>query len=448
MKMMKEKIESNFNDFIEDFKTLIRIPSVYEEDESPYPFGKNVDIALKEMLAIADKLGFDTFYDPNGYYGYAEYGNGDEMIGILGHLDVVPPGDLKKWNNEPFNPVIKDGKIFGRGTQDDKGPTLGAMYALKALIDSGVEINKKIRFIYGTDEELLWRGINEYNKKERIPDYGFTPDSNFPLTYAEKGLIQLNLVAKNETHIRLKGGDAYNAVPSKIVYDTKDADALGEALEKLNFEYKKDDNVITVMGKSVHAKDSEKGINAICRLLMAMDKIGLESKSIDFIVENILEDALATKIFGDCKDKASGALKFNVGKIHMDENSEILNIDIRFPVSIDKQFVLDQLGEVVEKYGFTIEEHDYLRAVYTPLDSQLVKTLMESYVEITGDSKSEPISSGGATYARAMDNCVAFGAAFPYTEETEHQPNECIKLDEIKMAIEIYTCALLKLLKY
>ncbi|PAB57757.1 M20 family metallopeptidase [Anaeromicrobium sediminis] len=447
MKIIKEKIESNFNEFIEDLQELIRIPSVYEDDKSSYPFGKNIDASLKATLAIAKKLGFHTFYDPNGYYGYADYGHGDEMIGVLGHLDVVPAGDLKKWDTDPFDPVIKDGKLFGRGTQDDKGPTLAAMYALKSLIDSNVKINKKVRFIFGTDEENLWRGINEYNKKERIPDYGFTPDSNFPLTYAEKGLLQVNLIAKNETPIRLNGGDAYNSVPSQISYEATDSDSLVECLEELNFEYKRNNDTITVIGKSVHAKDSEKGINAICRLLIAMDKMGLKSKCIDFIVENILEDALATKIFGECEDEVSGHLKFNVGKINIDENNEILNIDMRIPVSVDKEFVLNKLSETVEKYGFVIEENDYLRSIYTPLDSKIVTTLMEAYVEVTGDSKNSPISSGGATYARAMDNCVAFGATFPYSAQTEHQPNEYIKLDEMKMAMEIYSCAFLKLLK-
>ncbi|WP_246637580.1 M20 family metallopeptidase [Crassaminicella profunda] len=447
MKIIKEKIESNFDEFIEDLKGLIQIPSVYEEDESPYPFGENIDTALKEMLSIAKKLGFKTFCDPKGYYGYAEYGNGHEMIGILGHLDVVPPGDLKKWDTAPFHPTIKDGKLFGRGTQDDKGPTLGAMYAFKALIDSGVQINKKVRFIYGTDEESLWRGIAQYKKKEKMPDYGFTPDADFPLIYAEKGLLQINLVAKNETNIRLEGGDAYNSVPSKILYDTKDADTLAKILDQLNFEYKKENNSIIVMGKSVHAKDSEKGINAICRLLIGMNKMGLKSKCIDFVVENILEDALAKKVFGKCEDDASGPLKFNIGKIKIDDSHETLNIDIRIPVTVEKEFVLDKLNEVIAKYGFRMEENDYLRSIYTPLDSELVKTLMDAYVEVTGDSKSLPISSGGATYARAMDNCVAFGVAFPYTEETEHQPNEHIQLDEMKRAIEIYACALLKLLK-
>ncbi|MCT4508465.1 MAG: M20 family metallopeptidase [Tepidibacter sp.] len=447
MNNIKEKIELNFNDFVANLQNLIRIPSVYEEDNSKYPFGKNIDDALKEMLSIAEKLGFKTYYDPNGYYGYAEYGSGEEMVGVLGHLDVVPAGDLKKWNTNPFDPVIVDGKLFGRGTQDDKGPTLAAMYAFKALLDSDATINKKIRFIYGTDEENLWKGIAEYNKKETIPDYGFTPDASFPLIYAEKGLLQVDLVAKNETDIRLNGGDAYNSVPSNVSYDCEDPEKLEEVLKELGFEYKREENNITVIGKSMHAKDSEKGVNSIARLLIAMNKIGLKSKSIDFVVDNIMEDALATNIFGECTDEASGNLKFNIGKISIDEEKEVLNIDIRIPVTVKKEFVMNNLNEVAKKYGFDIEENDYLRSIYTPLDSELVKTLMESYVEITGDTKSQPISSGGATYARAMDNCVAFGPAFPYSKETEHQPNEYIELDEIKTAIEVYSSALVKLLK-
>lgn len=446
MKIVKENIESKFNEFTEDLKELIRIASVYEEDESPYPFGENIDKSLKKMLDIAEKLGFDTYYDPQGYYGYAEYGKGDEMIGILGHLDVVPAGDIKKWETGPFNPVIKDGKFFGRGVQDDKGPTLGAMYALKAIIDRGIEINKKVRFIYGTDEERLWQGISKYNENEKIPDYGFTPDANFPLIYAEKGLLQVDLIAKNESGVILSGGDAYNSVPSKISYETDRTHELSHHLESMGFEHKKEENSVTVMGKSVHAKDAENGINPICRLAMAMRKMGSRSKCIDFIADHINEDALAKSIFGECRDDMSGALKFNIGKINMDEHREVLNVDMRIPVSVEKEFVLERLEAAAGIYGFEIEENDYLKSIYTPLDSELVKILMQSYEEVTGDMESRPISSGGATYARAIDNCVAFGATFPHSDETEHQPNEYVMVDDMKMAINIYSCAIMKML--
>lgn len=445
---VNEKIETSFESFIEDLKKLISIPSVYSEDESTYPFGEAIDRALKETLSIADKLGFETFYDPEGYYGYAQYGTGDEMIGILGHLDVVPAGDAKKWNTPAFEPTIIDGCIFGRGVQDDKGPVLTAMYALKSVIDSGVPIGKKIRFIYGTDEERLWKCIAQYNKKEQIPNYGFTPDANFPLIYAEKGLLQVDLKASNESGLILSGGDAYNSVPSSITYESEHAEVLAQKLEELGFEYKRSENILTVVGKSVHAKDSEKGINAVCRLLMAMDRAGLQSKASDFITEYINEDALAKSIFGECTDEMSGALKFNIGKLSMDSDFEILNIDIRIPVSVEKEFVVEKLTEAALKHGFEMSENDYLRSIYTPLDSPVVKALMASYQEVTGDFESPAISSGGATYARAMDNCVAFGPAFPYTVETEHQPNEFVKLEELKLAMQIYSNAIIKLLAF
>lgn len=445
MNILNQKIETNFESFLEDLKTLISIPSVYEEDNSPYPFGKNIDDALKSMLSIAEKIGFTTYYDPEGYYGYADYGTGSETIGILGHLDVVPAGDLKEWHTNPFEVSIVDGKIYGRGVQDDKGPTLAAMYGVKAVIDSGVSINKKIRFIFGTDEERLWECIKKYNEKEQIPDYGFTPDANFPLIYAEKGLLQIDLIADNESSLCFKGGDAYNSVPSNITIEDDHLAEIATELIALNFDFKQEDQKLTVFGKSFHAKDAEKGTNAITRLLMAMKNAGLSSKSIEFITKYINEDALALNIFGPCSDEMSGKLKFNVGKIELNEKEEKLFIDMRIPVSVTKEFVMEKLEKVTSEFGFKIRENDYLRSIYTPLDSKLVKSLMSAYQEVTGDLESQPISSGGATYARAMDNCVAFGMTFPHSKETEHQPNEYATVEDMKNATKIYANAIAKL---
>ena len=443
---MKKLIEANFDQFLEDLQSLISIPSVYAKDDSPYPFGENIDKALKEMLSIAEKLGFVTYYDPKGYYGYADYGSGDTMIGVLGHLDVVPAGDLKHWTNPPFEVTLKDGRVYGRGVQDDKGPTLTAMYAFKAAVESGLQVNKKVRFIFGTDEENLWRCINRYNELEQIPDYGFTPDANFPLIFAEKGLLQVDLSAKALSDISLSGGDAYNSVPSSMTFTSAKADEIAKSLQDLGFEYTKDADSIAVTGKSAHAKDADKGINAISRLLMAMDRAGMKTACSNFVTEFINEDALATKIFGECSDEMSGALKFNIGKISMDSEKEVLNIDMRIPVSVSKEFVMEKLTSAAAIHGFEISENDYLRSIYTPLDSPLVKSLMDAYQEVTGDLKSEPISSGGATYARAIDNCVAFGAAFPHSEETEHQPNEYATIEDLKTAMEVYSVAFQKLL--
>lgn len=450
MSQYRELIEKDFDMFLSDLKTMIQIPSVYTEDESTTPFGRGIQDALDTMLAICEKLGFKTYCDPDGYYGYADIGSGDEVIGVLGHLDVVPPGDLDKWHTDPFDAVVKDGNLYGRGTQDDKGPTLAALYALKSVMDTGLTLNKKIRFIFGTDEELLWRGIAKYAEKEVMPDYGFTPDANFPLIYAEKGLLQVDLIAEGTDQVTIIGGDAYNAVPSTISYKCADKDVAGKLvtyMEANQYDYTVEGSELTVIGKSVHAKDADKGINAIARLCLGLKEQGLSSKAIDFITSEVAEDALATKIFGDCADEASGALKFNIGKINVSNEQEIINIDIRIPVETRKDYVWSKLSEVSKAYGFELKENDYLKSIYTPLDAPLVKTLLEAYREVSGDMDSEPVSSGGATYARAMDNCVAYGAAFPTSKETEHQPNEFINLDELKMAMDVYATAFAKLLK-
>ena len=178
------------------------------------------------MLEITRSLGFKTYIDPKGYYGYAEIGQGEELLAVLCHLDVVPAGDLSDWETPPFEATIKDGWIHGRGVKDDKGPSLAALYAVKALMDAGVTFNKRIRFIYGTDEETLWRCMARYNELEETATLGFAPDSSFPLTYAEKGLLQIKLHGPGSQALAIEAGEAFNVVPAKASYTGNLADSL------------------------------------------------------------------------------------------------------------------------------------------------------------------------------------------------------------------------------
>lgn len=433
------QLEKNFPMFIEDLNKLISIPSVLEEDNSTYPFGENIQKALETMLEICKNLGFRTYIDPEGYYGYAEIGEGEKLVGVLGHLDVVPAGDLSKWDNPPFEPIVKDGKYYGRGSQDDKGPTLAAIYSLKALLDCGFDLNYRARFIFGTDEENLWRDMPKYVEKEEMPTVGFTPDSKFPLIYAEKGLLQCKLTAKNESGMVFKGGDAFNSVPSSMTVERDEK--LIETLKKLNYEFVEKDGKVEIVGKGVHAQIAEQGVNAINRYFHALTEMGVETKSGKFIVENLIGHNFAEPIFGEVKDEHSGELKFNVGKVEFTEENEILCIDMRIPVTSTKEFVVETLTKKAKEYGFEYAQHDYLKSIYVPLESDLIKTLMSAYQEVTGDMESQPIASGGATYARAMENCVAFGYVLPNGVKTEHQPNEYILLDDMKVAMKIYMTA-------
>mgnify|MGYP003619438161 FL=1 len=423
---------------------LIRIPSVCDEGAGGFPFGPGVDNALRKVLEIAGGLGFRTHYGEGGYYGYAEVGEGQEMLGIMGHLDVVPAGNLEDWATHPFDPVERDGMLYGRGTQDDKGPTLAALFAVRTLMDAGVTFNKRIRFIFGTDEETLWRGIQRYKEREEIPSMGFTPDARFPLVYAEKGLLQCVLEAKNESGLRISGGSAFNAVPDSATLYSTHHDDLAEELHSLKFDFARNNEQLIVTGQAAHAMEPECGVNAIARLCIGLDALGTESGAVRFIAREIGEDPYATRIFGTREDKPSGKLRLNVGKLDIGD-TEHISIDCRIPVTVPKEKVVRKLSAAAQRYGLAYREFDWLAPIYLPLDHFLIKTLARVYGLISGDLITPPIATGGATYARAMDNCVAFGALFPNEPNTEHQPNERAVLKNLYRAMEIYAQAIYEL---
>ena len=428
---------------VKTLERLISVPSYNQPAEEGAPFGKGIRNALDEMMKICDELGFKTYEDPDGYYGYAEVGSGDKIFGVICHLDTVPAGDLGKWKHNPFKGTVINDAVYGRGSQDDKGPGIAALYAVKALMDQGYHFNQRIRFIYGTDEEILWRGIAEYNKKEAPIDSGISPDAEFPLIYAEKGLQQSYLVGPGTDQLKINLKNAFNAVPDSAVYDGPKQDEVKAALDKHGFEYTSDDNSITVIGKSVHAMMAPEGTNAVLRLVIALDDV-FDFKPLDFIGKLFKEDATGSNVLGDVRDE-SGQLTFNISSLEINENETRMQIDLRIPVTIDRDNLLAKLSKQVAAYDLKYVHFDYLAPLYVPKDSKLVQTLMKVYKEQTGNVDAEPQISGGATFARTMNNCVAFGGMLPTTPDYMHQANEQWPLPDMYKAMEIYAQAIKKL---
>lgn len=428
---------------VKTLERLISVPSYNQPAEEGAPFGKGIRNALDEMMKICDELGFKTYEDPDGYYGYAEVGSGDKIFGVICHLDTVPAGDLGKWKHNPFKGTVINGAVYGRGSQDDKGRGIAALYAVKALMDQGYHFNQRIRFIYGTDEEILWRGIAEYNKKEAPIDSGISPDAEFPLIYAEKGLQQSYLVGPGTDQLKINLKNAFNAVPDSAVYDGPKQDEVKAALDKHGFEYTSDGNSITVIGKSVHAMMAPEGTNAVLRLAIALDDV-FDFKPLDFIGKLFKEDATGSNVLGDVRDE-SGQLTFNISSLEINENETRMQIDLRIPVTIDRDNLLAKLSKQVAAYDLKYVHFDYLAPLYVPKDSKLVQTLMKVYKEQTGDVDAEPQISGGATFARTMNNCVAFGGMLPTTPDYMHQANEQWPLPDMYKAMEIYAQAIKKL---
>ncbi len=389
---------------------LVRIPSVCDEGAGGYPFGEAIDQALRKALQIAGDLGFKTHYGDGGYYGYRRDRRGEEMLGILGHLDVVPPGKLADWDRDPFDPVEKDGMLYGRGTQDDKGPLLAALFAVKALMDAGVKFNKRVRFIFGTDEETLWRCINRYKEKEELPDMGFSPDSRFPLTYAEKGLLQLHLEGSNESGLRLSGGSAFNAVPDMMFYEGERQDDLANKLDELGFAYERNDRWDRSQGQS-RSCDDPRGRHQCHRPSVhrpAGDRHRVQS-------DPISSPRRSAKIRMPRASSASAPTRppASSSSTWARSSSARWNGSPSIPASrspYPRKRLSTKLSAAAARYGLEYKEFDWLAPIYLPLDHFMIKTLMKVYRQHSGDAVSEPRASGGATYARAMDNCVAFGA--------------------------------------
>ncbi|APU71540.1 M20 family metallopeptidase [Companilactobacillus crustorum] len=429
---------------INDLKQLVGVASFNEPAQDKAPFGKGPKAALDKMMELADNLGFKTYEDPEGYYGYADIGEGDQTFGIVGHLDEVPAGNLDAWDVEPYQLTEKDGKLYGRGTQDDKGPTVSAIYAIKAILDKGYKFNKKIRVIFGTDEEILWRCLAEYNKKEDPIDLGIAPDAEFPLIYAEKGLQQSYLTGPGSTELNLDLENAFNAVPGKAIYNGPKQSEVMAALKKHNFDAEQKDNEIEVHGKSVHAMNAPEGINAVVRLGIALADVFPDIKVLQFL-KSFGEDANATNLLGDVSDDVSGKLTFNISSLKITPEESRMQIDMRIPVKIDHDELIEQVSEAVAKFDMKYENFDYVAPLYVPTDSNLVKTLMKTYQDLTGDMDSKPAISGGATFARTMHNCVAFGGMLPTTPDFMHQANENWSKADMRKAMEIFAEAIYRL---
>lgn len=463
-------VESMKNDIIADVQDIISYKSIESKPEPGAPFGVEMRRCLDRTLEICKKLGINT-ENFDGYAGHAEYGEGDEIIGILVHVDVVPEGS--DWSHEPYGGEVNDGKIFGRGTIDDKGPAIAAIYGLKAAMDSGVKFNRRVRIIIGCDEESgRWGCMKHYFKHAETPMCGFSPDADFPIINSEMGIIILNLEKEFEQNKKsqcgglriksIKGGNKVNMVPDYCECELeikKDfTDRIKKTVEYMNkvkdksFELEMHDDkcIIKSYGVSAHGATPDKGVNAISQLISCICRLPLcESAQTDYI--NFLESHIGMetdgKSFGVAmSDEVSGKLIFNLGTIDMNEEKASVGINIRYPVTKSGNDVYDILRKKSSDAGVKVIEGDGKDPLYVPADNFMVKILQKVYEDATGQ-KANLISIGGGTYARAIKNAVAFGPLFPGKEETAHQKDEYIEIDDLMMCTKIYAKAIYELVK-
>ncbi len=466
-----DEVVKRKEELIQDTQKLLQIKSVLDENHtSPdAPLGFGVKEALEFMLKMGEKDGFRS-KNVGNLAGYLEFGEGEESVGILCHVDVVPEGD--GWSSDPYGAEIRDGKIYARGAIDDKGPTMAAYYAMKIVKELGLPINKRIRMIIGTDEESDWRCVDHYFKHEEMPTLGFAPDADFPIIFAEKGIADFDLVQKdvhkNQSKseckmelVRFEAGRRYNMVP-----DFAKAAVLLKA-ENTNFIQKYDDFlkthtlkgkyhvdngelILELEGVSAHGMEPNNGKNAGLFLAKFLQENNDDPNAwpfLNFAVEYFYEDSRGVNLGVSFADEISGELTVNVGKMAYDPlNGGIFGVNLRYPVKNDMEKTKKQLTEVVTKHGFSIQNYSDSKPHHVDENSELIRVLKKVYVEQTGE-EAELLAIGGGTYARSLTSGVAFGPLFPGREDIAHQKDEYMYIEDLLKATAIYAQAIYELAK-
>ena len=450
------------DELIKDLQDSIRIKSVEEEAKPGMPFGEGPAKALEHFLSVGEKLGFKAENFDN-YAGHIDFGTDDqeEMVGILGHVDVVPEGT--GWDHDPYGAEIVDNKMFGRGTLDDKGPMMICLYAMKALKDAGVPLKRKVRMILGANEETGWGCMKHYFEKLQMPHpaVSFTPDSEFPVTFAEKGILRALFKVKTDADIAVKAGNVFNAVPESATITLplsykeaaeRELPLYNEGKEnKVSFEITENKIVVTSKGVAAHAAHPSLGYNSLSALMIFLGRLDIKENGFKEMIKffnDKIQMEFNGKLLGlNLVDEPSGEITINFGKCYVENGELIVSMDMRFPVTFEAESIKEKLFAVLSEYGLTFEPLKEEKPLYVPKDNFLVKTLMEVYQDMTGDMESQPISTGGGTYAKAVSNCVAFGALLKGTPDSMHQKNECIDLASLDTLLPLFVETIYRLAK-
>lgn len=433
MMNLHNRINSYEKDMIRDLKRLIAHNSVEGEPKPGAPCGEAVAAAVDEALAIAAELGLSN-RNVDGWAAEASLGEGDDYVAVLGHLDIVPVGN--DWSFDPLGGEIADGKIYGRGTNDDKGPMIAALYALKALKEEGAELGSAVRVIMGTCEETGGPDIENYLEKNPQPKAGFTPDASFPVIFAEKGILRVDIskrIKPSEITIKeLTGGSAPNMVP-----------------DKASLTYQLDDEIksLVLKGLSAHGSTPELGENAIIKLFKSIKQLDRKlAQEMDFLLD-AFQDLNGKHLGIGFSDEPSGELTCNLGLMKFEDGVLTLTLDIRIPVTYSNEDVEGALNIKFATKGWDLTFGEFTAPLYYPEDLPMIQSLMEVYRSVTEDQTAKPVAIGGGTYAKAMDNIVAFGPGLPGRDEVAHIADEYIFIEDLLVWTKIYAEAILALSK-
>ena len=455
-----DKVVEKQDELLEDLQKLISFPSILDESlaTADAPFGPEPKRALEWLLEEGAKAGFKV-KNVDNMAGHIEMGEGEELLGILCHVDVVPAGG--NWTYGPFDGTIADGKLFGRGAIDDKGPTMAAWHAMKIVKEAGIPLNRRVRLIIGTDEESGFRCVDRYFEKEEMPTFGFAPDADFPIINAEKGIAGLVFSQETQTPdgqlLHFKSGDRTNMVPDIAVARVKaDFSEIHQKFESfMNIHDVASSMVeqngaieITVHGKSAHAMEPDNGVNAAVLLASFLNKIFDEGESKNFT--QFVLDAFGNESRGRYlglafNDEISGDTTLNAGIVSFtpEKGGEII-VSMRYSVTYPFEEKIGTCDDRLKETAFSLTVHSNSKPHHVDAEDHLIKTLQEIYTAYT-DEEAKLLAIGGGTYARVLEKGVAFGMLFPGREDVAHQADEYVYIEDLLKATAIYAAAISRL---
>ena len=458
-------LEDNWETMVDDITTLVRIPSFQEEDKAAEgaPFGPGPKEALTAALKMAGDMGFKP-HDAEGYIGFADFpGASDTQIGIIGHMDVVPAGP--GWNFEPYAVTRKDGYLIGRGTLDDKGPSVVALHAMKFwkdLQDEGAapQFPYTVRFLFGANEESGMADVAYYHEHYDDPAFLFTPDAEFPVCYGEKGGYDGTIVSKPiepcaRVVVEFTGGAATNAVPGIAEAVVKaDASQLPAADRITITEAGEGLARIEAAGKGAHASTPDEGINAIGLIvdyLLDNGLCGADERAFFELDQKLLNHTDGSGIGIKSEDEYFGPLTVIGGTIKLEDDRFVQTLDSRFPTSITADEITERLRQLTDEIGGTFENTLLMVPFLVKPDSPVIQALLNAYNEATGED-AKPFTMGGGTYAREFKSGASFGPEKPWVKDPEwvgmmHGPDEGVSEELLKQSFKIYALTLDKLMQ-
>lgn len=437
-------------ELVELLNRWIAVPSVKSEAAPGAPFGAEVRRMLDTAMKDIRDMGF-TVRDFDGYACDAEMGTGDEAIAVLGHLDVVPAGD--GWQTPPFTPTRDGDRMYGRGTSDDKGPVIASLLAMKAIRDAGIPLKRKIRLILGCDEESNWEDMAYYTAHADMPRIGFSPDASFPVINTEKGMLHFQLKAEAaKTGLQVKHwmtGERVNVIPGHAEMLLEGGEALAEQVrayaKETNLPYTAEVTAegVKVMAEGIpgHSAYPEGRRNAIGMMLCLLLRLGVEGP-LKTIAEAVGMEHDGASLGCACADKVSGPLTCNMGIMRVENGQIFCTLDDRCPVEADQEKLIAATRAHLP--GVQVEVIEQKAPHHVPAEGELVSSLLAAYHEETG-LPAEACSTGGGTYAKVLEQGVAFGASFPDDEDLAHQANEYATISGLMKSMRIYANALVRL---